>query len=611
MSNNYPNWNLNTLLPEIGSDEYESLIGEYKKSIEKCWTLVDSKKQIESNFCEWLNQFLQAQNELLKLENSLGAFSYINYSVDTTNTKYINNMNRLEKMGLDSSRLGIAFKKILYQNRSQLNLFFEAYADFKNYKIILEEEIFEYEHQMSEAEELLAQEMQQTGGNAWSRLHEQIISTLADETGKTFNGLRNDAYSEDAQLRFESYKKEKSLLAANQVAFAACLNNLKGETVTLFQKRKYSSAIERALVSSRLSMSTLNALIESIKESLPMWRKYLQIKAKILRKTNSTVSKTAGTDSEKGIAWYDMFAPLTFAENSESKESLLTKQWSVEDAEKYIVAEYNSFSSDMGNFARNAFEKNWIDFPVHEGKVGGAYDEDFAWKHESRIMTNFTGCFSDIITLAHELGHAYHFSCMKGKDVCFFSYPMTLAETASTFAETIVKQDAIKSSEGTDKIKIIELDLSDTCQVLVDILSRFIFESNVFENRKETELNAEDFCKLMAEAQEESYGDGLNSERHEYMWAVKSHYYGTELDFYNFPYAFGQLFAAGLYSRFQKEGKEFAGTYAKILSRTGELSCEDLCKEAGFDITKKDFWKSGLKMYEEEIKILEEFANQL
>ena len=221
MSNNYPNWNLNTLLPEIGSDEYESLIGEYKKSIEKCWTLVDSKNQIESNFCEWLNQFLQAQNELLKLENSLGAFSYINYSVDTTNTKYINNMNRLEKMGLDSSRLGIAFKKILYQNRSQLNLFFEAYTDFKNYKIILEEEIFEYEHQMSEAEELLAQEMQQTGGNAWSRLHEQIISTLADETGKTFNGLRNDAYSEDAQLRFESYKKEKSLLAANQVAFAA------------------------------------------------------------------------------------------------------------------------------------------------------------------------------------------------------------------------------------------------------------------------------------------------------------------------------------------------------------------------------------------------------
>ena len=145
----------------------------------------------------------------------------------------------------------------------------------------------------------------------------------------------------------------------------------------------------------------------------------------------------------------------------------------------------------------------------------------------------------------------------------------------------------------------------------VDILSRFIFESSVFENRKETELNAEDFCKLMAEAQEESYGDGLNSERHEYMWAVKSHYYGTELDFYNFPYAFGQLFAAGLYSRFQKEGKEFAETYAKILSRTGELSCEDLCKEAGFDITKKDFWKSGLKMYEEEIKILEEFANQL
>ena len=262
----------------------------------------------------------------------------------------------------------------------------------------------------------------------------------------------------------------------------------------------------------------------------------------------------------------------------------------------------------MGDFAKKAFAENWIDAEVRAGKVGGAYDEDFAIGHQSRIMTNFTGAFSDIITLAHELGHAYHFSCMKGKPSAFFSYPMTLAETASTFAETIVKQDMISKCTESEKIQILDLDLQDVSQVLVDILCRFYFERSVFEEREKGELNSEDFCRLMKEAQEKSYGNGLNSERHEYMWAVKSHYYSTGLDFYNFPYAFGQLFAAGLYARYQKEGAAFAITYAELLSNTGNMSCEDLCRKAGFDITTKDFWKSGIEMYAEEVKMMKGLA---
>ena len=181
---------------------------------------------------------------------------------------------------------------------------------------------------------------------------------------------------------------------------------------------------------------------------------------------------------------------------------------------------------------------------------------------------------------------------------------MTLAETASTFAETIVKQDIISKCSDAEKIQILDLDLQDVSQVLVDILCRFYFERSVFEERKNGELNADDFCRLMKEAQEKSYGSGLNGERHEYMWAVKSHYYSTGLDFYNFPYAFGQLFAAGLYARYQKERAAFAKTYAELLSNTGNMSCEDLCKKAGFDITQKDFWKSGIEMYAKEVEIL-------
>jgi oligoendopeptidase F len=201
---------------------------------------------------------------------------------------------------------------------------------------------------------------------------------------------------------------------------------------------------------------------------------------------------------------------------------------------------------------------------------------------------------------------------MKNKAPLFFNYPMTLAETASTFAETIVKQDMIEKSQGSDRMKILDLDLTDASQVLVDILCRFYFEESVFQARKSSELTADDFCRLMQEAQEKSYGNGLNdektadgknyTERHEYMWAVKSHYYIPELDFYNFPYAFGQLFAAGLYQRAKKEGSDFAKTYEMLLSQTGSMSCEELCLKAGFDITKKDFWKSGIEMYAKEVE---------
>ena len=200
---------------------------------------------------------------------------------------------------------------------------------------------------------------------------------------------------------------------------------------------------------------------------------------------------------------------------------------------------------------------------------------------------------------------------MKGKPALFFDYPMTLAETASTFAETIVKQDMIQQAEGSDKIKIIDLDLQDTSQVLVDILCRFYFEQSVFEEREKGELNANDFCRLMLAAQEKTYGCGLNEERHEYMWAVKSHYYSTDFDFYNYPYAFGQLFAAGLYARSKKEGPAFAKTYASLLADTGSMSCEDLCKKAGFDITTKDFWKTSIQMYAKEVEEFKAFAENL
>ena len=607
---NAPLWNLGSIFSSIDSPEYSAALEEYKTGMEKLENLLHTASRF--NFCFWLKGFLDAQEQVLALSQSLGAYAYIIYSVDTTNTAYLNNISKIDELALRLQKIELDFKGILSKNSAKLNDFFERFPQYTERRFLLEEEIADFKHKMSAKEENLAGDLQRTGGDAWDRLHEQIISNLKDENGKTFNELRNDAYSSDPQLRKDSWQKELQLLKQNEIAFAACLNNLKGETLTLNKRRKWKKPIDRALASSRMNKKSLTALIKAIEKTLPEWRKYFNTKASFLKKNNLTASspKYINGKAEKGLAFYDLFAPMTVLSEAsdtdetttEKKTSLLSKTWTFEEARDYVIARYDSFSKDMGDFARRAFEENWIDAKVRPGKVGGAYDEDFALGHQSRIMTNFTGTFSDIITLAHEAGHAYHFSCMKGKSVSFFNYPMTLAETASTFAETIVKQDMLKKCSEEEKLQFLELDLQDVSQVLVDILCRYYFEKSVFEEKAKGELNAEDFCRLMKAAQEKSYGKGLNSERHEYMWAVKSHYYSTGLDFYNFPYAFGQIFAAALYKRYQKEGSSFAQTYRNILSSTGSMSCEDLCALAGFDITTVDFWKEGIEFYTSRIE---------
>lgn len=628
---NIPDWDLGSIYPDINSEKYKSDLAKLTEGIKTLKALNDQTENPDQknhlNIQNWIADFFKADDILGPLANTLAAYSYSIYSVDTTSKSLLDNLNQVEFL-TDQYQIQLnRFSHTVSKNRGILSEFYANFPQYRKYEFSINEMLEDDIHTLSPELEGIIAKLQQTGGRAWDRLHEQLISNLKDpETGKLFNELRNDAYSPDARLRKESWQKEIALLKQNEIAFAASLNNLKGETLSLLEERSWNCAIDRTLSSSRMKKETLDALIAAIEESLPQWRKYLKAKAEYLKNHNATASTNCG--KEKGLAFYDLFAPLdgntandgntntagqtetgcntntcdSTNNRAASEESLLSKNWTFDEARDYIIREFASFSPKMGEFAQNAFDRNWIDARVHPGKVGGAYCQDFYVQKESRVLSNFTGAFSDIITLAHELGHAFHFFCIKDKDYRNANYPMTLAETASTFAETIVKQDILKTASKEDRIKILELDLQDTCQVLVDILCRFYFERSVFEERQNGELTSEDFCRLMADAQERSYGDGLSAERHEYMWAVKSHYYSVDLDFYNFPYAFGQLFAAGLYSRYKKEGKAFVDIYCNLLSDTGSMSCEDLCFKAGFDITKKDFWKSGIDFYINEIE---------
>lgn len=600
-----PTWDLSQIFSGFDGTDYQQALADYTAGMDELDKRLADVTAQQSDFSRWLADYLVKSNKTGALEESLNAFAYAMYSTDTTNSEYLNNVSKLEELGLQSTAQNLVFQGILTKYSPDLSTFYTSYPQFAQYQYVLEQVIQDGTHRMSQAEENLAADLCRTGGAAWSRLHEQVISNLTDPaTGKTFNEIRNEAYSPDPAVRKAAWETEISLLKSVEIPIAAALNNLKGATVTLNRRRGWSQAISRSLASANMGEKTLAALIGAIEDSLPFWREYLQLKGRLL-----AMDCGGGTEAPAGCAFYDLFAPLPRLGDAADSCGAAVKMegWSFADARDYIVERFSGFSQDMGDFARTAFAENWIDAKVRKGKVGGAYCIDFPSKGVSRVLSNFTGSFSDVTTLAHELGHAYHHHCIAGLDYELTHYPMTLAETASIFAENIVMKDIISRCQGFDKLQLLELHLQDSCQVLVDILSRFYFEQSVFAEREQGELSAEDFCRLMAQAQERSYGSGLSPERHQYMWAVKTHYYSPDLDFYNFPYAFGLLFALGLHAQYQKEGAGFAQVYQALLRDTGSCSCEEVCRRAGFDIETREFWAAGIKTFGAELEELKSY----
>lgn len=604
-SSGAPRWNLSSIYESFDGGDFKKDMEEMNKLKAELNNLLVSNL-FSTDFPQWVFSYIEKSNKLQSISSSLYAYVYAAYSVNTVNSQLINQISYIENQFIDIEQINLkfstAFSQVVTNNPQSLTDLYTSYPQLKDYSYIFAETVELNKHNMKPELEELADQLNLSGAESFSRLQEQIISTLSDsETGKTFNQLRNDAYDKDRAVRKESFNKEIKLLESMSVPLTACLNSIKGTTITLNKRRLWQSALDKALAQSRISQKTLTALIESIESSIPLWQEYLAIKAELL----------FPQEKNPKLAFYDLFAPLQDNPASEKAqtESILSKKWSFEEAKDYIIERFSTFSLEIGNFAKNAFENNWIDAEIRSGKVGGAYCMDFPKQKVSRVLSNFTGSFSDITTLAHELGHAYHFYCIKDRDYELAQYPMTLAETASNFAETIVQQGIISSITGFERISMIELHLQDCCQVLIDILSRFYFERAVFEKRQDGELSSEEFCNLMLDAQKKTYG--TLSEYHPYIWALKSHYYSTSLDFYNFPYAFGMLFSAGLYARYKKEGQGFAESYKLLLSETGRLSCEEVCKKAGFDIETKDFWLSGIETLKAEINELKAYAKKL
>jgi len=431
--------------------------------------------------------------------------------------------------------------------------------------------------------EAVMAKMGMSGGDAWSEMQQYLTSTVpVSYRGTTTNlsSIRNLAYDADASVRKDAYEAELACYDRIKDPVAYALNSIKLETISDCQLRGYESPLERTLKHSDMKRETLDAMLGAMDEYLPKFWQYLKAKGKAL-------------GHEKGLPWYDLFAPM----------GKTSTKFTAEAARDYLVSLFAEFDQELSDMVAQAFDEAWIDFYPRDGKAGGAFCAGVECLGESRILTNFDGMFGDVVTLAHELGHAFHNLCIRDHRPLNLDYSMPLAETASTFNECIVMASAIgKAADKNEQIALIESQLQDATQIICDIYSRYRFETMVFANREAQFMNADTLCGYMTEAQKQSYGDGLDNDvMHPYMWVCKSHYYGPT--FYNFPYAFGGLFARGLYAQYEKEGVAFVEKYKKLLHTTPIATAEDVAKVADIDLTDKDFWRGALQTIADQIEL--------
>jgi len=582
-----PRWDLSNVYPSLESKEFKAAVDDYKKQVAALERFfrnkldkADAKTKV-ADLAALVGKAIDQINSIQTLSATIVPFIYSYVTTDSRDKVAKKALSEFEQASLPMDKLMTRFKAWLGRAAPKLGKIVELNKSAAAHAFMLKEAAEQSRYLMSEPEEALAAELSLSGGNAFGKLQGTLTSQLSVDfelDGKTeklpMPALINLRSHPDEATRRRAYEAENKAWDEVKETLAACLNGVKGEANTLNKKRGRRDAIHSSLEAARMDRKTLEAMLAAMQDSFPMFRRYFHAKAKRIGKDK--------------LAWWDIFAPLGRTD----------KVYSFEEARDFILENFGKFSPDLAAFAKRAFDSNWIDAEQRDGKRGGAFCMEVQGPRESRILANFDGSFDQVSTLAHELGHAFHNECAYQADKTVLQQltPMTLAETASTMCETIVTEAVLASTnDPQERLGVLEAQIQNAGQIVVDIYSRYLFEKEVFERRDEAELSADDFCDIMERAQKATYGDGLDEGYlQKFMWTWKPHYYSPGLSFYNYPYAFGLLFATGLYAIYKQRGADFVEDYKRLLASTGEQTAAKLAKRFGIDITHRKFWDDSL-----------------
>ncbi len=595
MSISASRWDLSNVYPSLDSKQFKSAVKKYKSMLDEMDVFFKKASKADSRtdpkkLGKLLGESVDRFNAIFELSNTILPYIESFVTTDSRNKDATRAQSEFEQTSVQAHVLNTKFQAWVGKlGKAAVKKAAKTNASAKAHEFALIESVEQSKYMMSEAEEILAAEMTLSGGHAFGKLQGTLTSQLSVdfELDGTIQKLPAPALINlrshpDESTRHRGYDAENILWAGVQEPLAACMNGVKGEAITLNKKRGREDAIHESIDVSRMDRATLNAMLGAMKDSFPMFRKYFKHKAKLLGK-------------EK-LAWWDLSAPMGKTD----------KVYSFEEARDFIVENFNKFSPELGTFARCAFDNNWIDAEQRDGKRGGAFCMGISQVKESRILSNFDGSFDQVSTLAHEIGHAFHGECAykAGKTELQQITPMTLAETASIMCETIVAEAVLEQATDPQEIlAVLEAQLNGAAAVIVDIYSRYLFETEVFEHREKAELSADELNDIMERAQKATFGDGLD-ERYlqKFMWTWKPHYYSPNLSFYNYPYAFGLLFATGLYAIYQQRGADFVMDYKNLLAATGEERAAELADRFGINIRTRKFWSDSLAIIGRQIE---------
>jgi pepF/M3 family oligoendopeptidase len=549
-----PHWDLSNVYPGLDSPELAKDIAWVKDSTAALNQLYqDELKQVtpesspeEINLA--ISTMVDQTNALYLKAGTIRAYLHSFLSTDSFNKEALRLGSQFDQVLVDFQKVSVVLEAWVGQFKDVLPEVLALGNSAGEHAFPVTEIAEQSQYLMSEKEEIITSELGLAGARAWTKLQGTVTSQKSvdfeldgEVQSLPIPALINLHAHPDETVRRRAYEAEMAAWEEVKEPLAACMNGIKGWVNTLNGHRGRVDALHEPIDQGRIDRETLSAMMEAMEDSFPTFRRYFKAKA--------------ARFGQEALPWWNVFAPVGKSE----------KVYSFDEARDFILENFGKFSPELRDFAKTAFDNNWIDAEQRSGKRGGAFCMPVPEVKESRILCNFDGSLDQVMTIAHELGHGYHnFNMFQAnKTPLQGQTPMTMAETASIMCETIVFNAVMKTiTNPEEELALLETALIGDSQVIVDIYSRFLFEKEVFERREKAELSSDELCEIMENAQDATYGEGLDPQyRHKFMWTWKSHYYSAGLSFYNFPYAFGMLFGVGLYAIYQQRGEDFIPDY--------------------------------------------------
>jgi oligoendopeptidase F len=589
------NWDLTSYFPQFDGPEMRRFKEALRRDIALLKDRAASLLPLNDENASGWEDVLTRNEALTRRMSHLSSYVSCLAASDGRNEDYLKEEAALASMRAELAKVRVELLRGVKETPDEIFASFIAQHSLDGAQNYLKRLREEARRAMSTEKEILATDLGLDGIQAWGRLYDKISSRLefdmlypdGNRERLPMSQRRSLLEHPDRRVRKAAFDGGNAAWQSVEDAAAAALNAIAGTRLTLNRHRGVGHFLDLALFQAAISAKTLNALFEALFAHLEIPRRILRLKA-----------KSMGTNR---VAWYNLGAPIDIP----NRQPL---SW--DQAKELVKNAFTRAYPALGHFFQIEIDRNWIDWEPRAGKRPGAFSTSSMLSKESRVFMTYNETLGDVLTLAHESGHAFHGYMMREVRPYARIYPMTLAETASTFGELVLTHGLLEDPSISDaqKAMMLDVEVGHGAIYLLDIPVRFEFEKSFYEERKSGELSVSRLKELMIETQRRILGDVLEPGGEDpYFWASKLHFYITGLTFYNFPYTFGFLLSRGLFAMLKKEGKDFLPKYEEFLRRAGSDTAENVVQQTvGSDIGKPEFWSEAIQSLEEPFLRLEE-----